>query len=521
MRFRLLKRLGLAVSAFIWLIQPVYAQQSMTVLSSPLPIFSKVKQNGQMTGYSVEFTREVLNRAGYTAEFESLPFARLLMRARKGEGMITTGIGRTPEREDDFYWIAPMTANVIGLYSKRLSDIQDLLLLNKAISVSVLRGDYRAELLAKYPGVTVVEFNNWQQAIGAVLKDRVDAVFLSGLGVGLTCLNAGFDCSDLRKVYSHDVLFSYMAMPKTEANRHIAQQVAKAAAEYVKSQEFVRLTENWLPPLRNISNQVSVTDGVLTMGAIEATVQLANPLWVITHLEPPFSYRDERGRLAGYAVELTQNVLVEAGLQTEILVAPWERIIGESRSKSDVLVFSLARTAEREDDFHWVTPITQNAYSIFGHTPSIDSKVLADLPKHSKIAVLNGDFRQSIVEKAGFTSVPGNDWSEVLRRFIQGEADFLFFSDGGVELVCKTSGLDCSQVYKNIEYQLATTYLALSKKGTSPKLVEQLENAAIQFKQSDDYRSMVEHWLHQFSLQTAPSMHESDGIIKLWAKPHE
>jgi hypothetical protein len=46
-----------------------------------------------------------------------LPFARLIKQIHKDELVVATGIGRTPEREDDFFWIAPMTANVIGVFS--------------------------------------------------------------------------------------------------------------------------------------------------------------------------------------------------------------------------------------------------------------------------------------------------------------------------------------------------------------------------------------------------------------------
>jgi hypothetical protein len=86
-------------------------------------------------------------------------------------------------------------------------------------------------------------------------------------------------------------------------------------------------------------------------------------------------------------------------------------------------------------------------------------------------------------------------------------------------LFCKELALNCTHVHKIIEYQLATTYLAISKQGTSPKLVEQLQRAAGNYKQSSDYQNMVEYWLTQFSQQSALSIHESEGIIKLWAQP--
>ncbi|WP_124916953.1 substrate-binding periplasmic protein [Alteromonas flava] len=499
-----------------------YENQQITVLTSPLPVFSEQADNGRMSGYSVEFARAVLQQAELEAEFVPLPFARLISQVKQQKNTIATGIGRTEEREDEYFWIAPMTANAVGLFAIKDLPFTSINQINQPMTISVLRGDYREEFLRQNPMITVVELDSWAQALGSVLLGRVDAVLFSELGVSLTCQNAVLQCSGIRQVFTHSVSYSYMAVPKTEENRGLAMTLTRAAAEFIKSRQFQYLTERWLPQLRLVSPNVSVVEGVITLGRADVKPSLSQSLWVITNMEPMFSYRDERGNLTGYAVELVRNILIEAGLNTEILTAPWQRILVESAMKPDVLVFSLARTAEREDDFHWITPITQNAYSVF----TIDADVgaatsLVTLPPSSKIAVLKGDFREEVVLQHGHEAITADTWGTVLSRFLNGDADYLFFSDGGVDIMCDILAARCNDIKKVFTYQLATTYLAISKQGTDEKMIQRLKKAAEAVKGSREFQTLVDYWLTDYAQQSALKMHETEGIVKLWKAEDE
>ena len=495
------------------------AAAKLPVLTSPLPIFSEQQDNGMMTGYSVEYASHLLAAAGYKADINALPFARLMRQMSTGELMVATGIGRTPEREDQFFWIAPMTANVIGLYSKTLSPIADLNTLTSPISVAVLRGDYRSEILTQFDNVTIVEFNTWEQAIGAVLLDRVDSVFFSDLGVSITCHTGELACGELAKVHTYDVLFSYMAMPKTEENREIATALANAAPGFIKSKAYNQISQRWVPQLKQISDAVDVIEGVIVLGKVDPTEHSKHALWVITNLEPLFSVRDDRGNLTGYAVELVRSILLEAGLQNEILSAPWQRILVESEMKPEVLVFSLARTAEREDKFHWITPITQNAYSLFTHnTNEAVATSIEELPSDARVAVLKGDFRENIIKSKGLRAISGEDWKATVKLFVEGHADYLFFSDGGMEIMCDFFEEQCGTVQKAFTYRLATTYLAISKQGTSQALVDKLSQASTVFKQTARFQKLVADWLSNYEQQSSLGMHEHQGVIRLWRK---
>ncbi|MFT4939508.1 MAG: polar amino acid transport system substrate-binding protein [Paraglaciecola sp.] len=120
--------------------------------------------------------------------------------------------------------------------------------------------------------------------------------------------------------------------------------------------------------------------------------------WVLTSLNPPFSQTDERGKLNGYAIDLVDNILREVGIKQPILAAPWERVHKEGKDKSNVLVFAVGRTLERENDYHWISPMTANIhgnYSLKSNFAKINS--LQDLSAYGAIGVLNGDFRQQLL----------------------------------------------------------------------------------------------------------------------------
>ena len=492
------------------------AEESLVVLSGNTPVFSEFQEDGTVEGYSVDYARAILTAAGIDAEVTPLPFARLIERMKLGERVVATGIGRTAERENKFYWLAPLTANVIGIYGAKPVNLTALASQNKTLLVSVMRGDYRAQLGREYAQFEMVEYDTWTQAIDAVLTGHVDAVFFSEFGMDVICKQNGLDCTTLSRQHTHDIQYSYIAMPKTKANKAMADRLTKTARVFAQTPAFDELVQRWLPKLTTISADANEIEGVIALGRIEKDESNVSHLWVITNLEPLFSERGPRGKLKGYAIELVQNILQQANLPTEILTAPWQRIFVESSMKPDVLVFSLARTPEREEAFYWITPITENAYSMFVRADyQGDATSLEDLPKGSRIAVLKGDFRQELVKAAGHIDVTEDSWDKVVMQLTNGGADYLFLSDGGANIICDGLNGACEGFKKLFTYQKATTYLAMSKKGTNQALVNKLKFAADNFKQSDEYRALYSKWLEAYSKKTSLNMFEQDGVIVL------
>ncbi|MCC2618267.1 transporter substrate-binding domain-containing protein [Aestuariibacter halophilus] len=243
-------------------------------------------------------------------------------------------------------------------------------------------------------------------------------------------------------------------------------------------------------------------------------------LWILTNPEPPFIHLDERGKLEGYAVDVVEGVLRTANLSQEILTAPWARVEQEAQQKANVLVFALARTPERESLYHWITPITANIFGVYSLKPaSRPIRHLDDLPVLGDVGVLRGDVRAEILNRYKVPNVVEyNHWQQVVGSLLKQRVDSIFFSDAGLAYYCVQLNVQCDAVQRVFVYQQIQSYLVVSKPGTDPALVARLQEAAIQFKNSETYQGLVEHWLRIYRQQSPFPMHEEDGVLNLWRK---
>ncbi len=158
---------------------------TVKVYTNPLPFFSEKDQQGNLGGYSVELARLVTQKAGYQADIEALPWARILLTADSQLQALILGLVRTPEREDDYHWITPITRNNVAIYVAKPQTIP--LTSFKSVDnfgfVAVLRDDYRQQILIENQVSNMVTFNTWHQALGSLIKGRVDSVFFQILAL--------------------------------------------------------------------------------------------------------------------------------------------------------------------------------------------------------------------------------------------------------------------------------------------------------------------------------------------------
>jgi polar amino acid transport system substrate-binding protein len=244
-------------------------------------------------------------------------------------------------------------------------------------------------------------------------------------------------------------------------------------------------------------------------------------VWVLTNLEPPFSQVDERGKLNGYAVELVENILLEAGIKQTILAAPWKRVLQEGKKKANVLIFAVARTPEREQDFHWISPITANIHGIYSLKSNLTRiNRLQDVGTLGPIGVLDGDVRHQLLSSINKNNVQVySDWANVIQALLSGQVKSVFFSDAGVEYFCKKNAWDCADIQRVFTHQTVTSYLVVSKPSTKQALVNTLTQAAKRYKQSNDYKRLGETWLDRYRQDNQVTMHRADGVINLWHNP--
>lgn len=80
----------------------------------------------------------------------------------------------------------------------------------------------------------------------------------------------------------------------------------------------------------------------------------AQQIRVITEHFPPFQISEEGKPIKGIAIELIRKLMSEVKIDVPIEVYPWARAYKLALEKPNVLIFSIARTKDRENLFHWV-----------------------------------------------------------------------------------------------------------------------------------------------------------------------
>jgi len=99
--------------------------------------------------------------------------------------------------------------------------------------------------------------------------------------------------------------------------------------------------------------------GACVLG-VSLTARAAGPMPELTALTeqlPPLNMEMD-GRVTGFSSELLDMMAADAGIPLRKQVLPWARAYDRALRHSDVILYSLVRTPERESLFRWVGPIS-------------------------------------------------------------------------------------------------------------------------------------------------------------------
>tara|TARA_R110002167_G_scaffold27444_4_gene93285 strand:+ start:2097 stop:2816 length:720 start_codon:yes stop_codon:yes gene_type:complete len=81
-------------------------------------------------------------------------------------------------------------------------------------------------------------------------------------------------------------------------------------------------------------------------------------LQVVTELSPPEQTIID-GKAAGTATAKVQEILDKAELSASIEIFPWARAYKKAVTEPNTLIYSIAKSEQREPLFYWLTPVTE------------------------------------------------------------------------------------------------------------------------------------------------------------------
>ncbi|NEX63978.1 substrate-binding periplasmic protein [Noviherbaspirillum galbum] len=153
--------------------------------------------DGRQSGIAVDILQEVGKGTGIDFSFRFLPWkrAQLETMASKNQGVIP--LSRTPEREKQYQWIAPLFEYQFILVTRAGTPAPKTIDEAKHMAVGVLRGNPMEALLPQL-GFTRVIPGNTEEIVAKQLKTRViDAWVVADLVVMNNYKRAGGDPSEL------------------------------------------------------------------------------------------------------------------------------------------------------------------------------------------------------------------------------------------------------------------------------------------------------------------------------------
>jgi len=205
----------------------------------------------------------------------------------------------------------------------------------------------------------------------------------------------------------------------------------------------------------------------------------ATTLHLVTETSP-FAYA-EGDRVGGPATARLELILRSAGIDDyRIDIYPWARAYDLALKQPNVLIYLIARTPEREQQFKWIGAFMEQSYDFYRLRSRHDIAVerLADARRYS-VGVVRDDVRHQFLRGQGFTRLLLASQSvETVRHLLNQRVDLVLLTEADWMVLCRQPQLDCAQLEKVHRLaELHTGLYAAFSQSTPDALVQRVRRA--------------------------------------------
>lgn len=225
-----------------------------------------------------------------------------------------------------------------------------------------------------------------------------------------------------------------------------------------------------------------------------ASVVQAENLQLITEELAPLSFTKD-GYVTGFCTEVVREIMRRTSTHASIEVQPWMRGYKTAIEKVNVGLFCTSRTAEREELFQWVGPVSNIVDAVYARRGAgIKVKSLADAKGVESVLVLRGSYSHQLLEKLGFRNVyTGKTPEEIIKMILAGRAPLMVASNLTVPEVLSKLGERSDALEQVFIVARAQTYIAFSR-GTSQTIVHRWQGALDDMKNDGSFSVIHTKW---------------------------
>ena len=233
---------------------------------------------------------------------------------------------------------------------------------------------------------------------------------------------------------------------------------------------------------------------------LSITCGMAQELTIISEDNPPFNFLKD-GAFTGSSTEVVREILRRLDHKDDIKVMTWARAYQLALTQPNVILFSTARTKEREHLFHWVGPIYKVRFGFYARRGSGPYPTcLADAKQVGAIATYKDDVREQLLKSLGFSNLDSSKSpASNLKKLLSGRVDLWLHSNLGVPSIARQIGIDPDEVELVLPFRDNNVYIAISK-GTPRVVVDKWKTTLDDMKREGSFERISKQWLPSESI---------------------
>ncbi len=227
----------------------------------------------------------------------------------------------------------------------------------------------------------------------------------------------------------------------------------------------------------------------------------AVPVQVLTEHLPPYQI-DGQNSAGGFATELVKQTFAEAGISYQISFQSWSRAYQLTQRDSNTCIYSMSRSPERENLFHWIGELSYNQTALYTMASRHDVKIDSlDDARRYVVAVTRDDVTHHYLKSHGFEEGKNLYVLESISNMLpvlsgrRDDIDLIIVNDTILRYRAQEAGLEATQFRRLLvlkDLPLAF-HLACSLK-TSPEIVSKLRNGLKKLKADGRFEQIAGQW---------------------------
>ena len=240
--------------------------------------------------------------------------------------------------------------------------------------------------------------------------------------------------------------------------------------------------------------------GLAVCMMITSINSIAGELQVLTCEEPPMNFKAGES-ITGFTTDIVREIMRQTNTVEEIQLLPWKRVYRTGLETPNVVLFTAARTAERENLFYWVGPVVQKRWILFSKKGAgLIFQSNDDAKKVKKIGVMRNDARHRLLENEGFDNIfVTEDHVHGLKMLLKDRVTLWASSDFEAFIIAKNAGLKPNLIEESFEMKTIQSYILISKQ-TPERSVGKWQDAFNQIKNDGMLDNIAAKWAKKLDM---------------------